>query len=139
MIIESATKHIEDDGNDRYGNWHYLSLNVNNTIYRIVFEQNAPSGLYYIRQWSIDGSVESDIPCKYSDNKNVHYESAEELTGIREFEFSIAYELLLKPMGLPRNLVEDRDFNWSMYPSDLLMLMDYVGIPYKVLYSTVRW
>lgn len=139
MIIESATKHIEVDGNDRYGNWHYLSLSVNDTIYRIVFEQNAPSGLYYIRQWSIDGNYVSDIPCKYSDNANVQFDCGEELLSTKEFESSITYDLLLKPMGLPRNLVEDRDFNWSMYPSDLLMLLDYVGIQYKVLYNTIRW
>lgn len=133
MIIQSAQEAIE--GKDEWAgsspSWDYLSVMIKNKNYRIVFEES-----YYgrfIRQWSIDENIETDVKYKMEGLEgNVLFDSSEGRLGIRNFEKdSMAWEFLLKPIGLP--FIK----NQYLGSSKLLELLDKNNIEYKVNYNTI--
>lgn len=140
MIITKATNAVEvkkDNHVDPYVNWGYLSIEIDNNVYRIIFELNKAYGLTYVRQWSINGNTKTDVQCKYPELGLLSFDCTNGLLGEREFEFSIAYEYLFKPIGIPLSFIEGRKHNWSMGKNEFLSILDNLDIKYNVLYNTI--
>ncbi len=104
MIILSALE-IKDDPtyevlpNNPY--WHCIGFSFEGIQYDIAFE----CGWYgqLIRQFAINGKVESPVEDKYMIGEKVNFAECNSLCGVRDFEQgSISYEFLLKPLGLPK-------------------------------------
>lgn len=140
MIVESARKAIEDAGNhthDQYCTWDYLSLKIDNDIYRIIFEYSSFYG-ELIRQWLINDNNVTTVKDKY-DGELVKFDCSNGRIGIRRFEHdSIAWEFLLKPMGIPENLylnTKKENFGYiSKYK--LMNMLKESNIEFEILYDT---
>lgn len=115
MIITQVTNTIEKGKNnyvDPHVNWGYLSIEIDNNVYRILFELNKTYGLTYVRQWSINGNTKTDVQSKYPELGLLTFDCTNGLLGIRDFEFSIVYEYLFKPIGIPLEIIENIIGQW---------------------------
>ena len=134
MIIQDATSTIENNlpkvGKDPQ--WNYWSIEINKTIYRVIFEWNPHYG-QIVRQWSINGNAVSSMPSKYQKNTFLTCDVSNGLCGVRDFENdSMVWECLLKPMGIDFSYVNTRYLTMS----DIKTLLEKGNIQYKELYNT---
>ena len=135
MIITSATRAIE--GNDKSSSglpiWRYWSISIGKDVYRIVFEQNHFFG-NLVRQWSINGKIETDVRWKFEGMKGfIEFDVSNGMCGERPFENdSIAWEFLLKPMGIRYETIKRK----YITDYDIKNLLKANGIEYVELYNT---
>lgn len=135
MIILSATRAIEGGNNTKIGEplWRYWSIAIGNDIYRIVFEHNHFYG-DLVRQWSINGNTQTDVKWQWKELDGfVSFDVSNGSCGVRAFENdSIAWEFLLKPMGIKYETLKRK----YITDYDIKNLLKANGIEYVELYNT---
>lgn len=140
MIIKYARKAIEetkDNVIDKNVHHLYLSIKIKNDIYRILFNYSKIHHIYHVRQWMINDNIYTTVKSKFTPENYLEFSACNGSCGEREFEYSIVYEFLLKPMGIPFEYVKDRKHNWLMSKYELLKTLDRYGIEYNVLFDEV--
>jgi len=134
MIITDATRAVEEGDNARRGEpiWKYWSIRIGEDIYRIVFEYNRFYG-NLVRQWSINGKTETDVKWIFEGMKGfMEFDVSNGLCGERTFENdSIAWEFLLKPMGIKYETIKKK----YVTDYDFKNLLKVNGIEYVELYN----
>jgi hypothetical protein len=121
--------------------WDYLSVKIDGKVFRMVFEHNSAYCASYIRQWSIDDVVETNVEDKFVEGTLVPFDASCGLLGKRLFEHnSITWEFLYKQIPITWEQLcefkkQKKMFDFQMGCHSFIKLLETYKIPFEILFK----